>query len=189
MNSITRIVTLGLAIGINIVLAACYEAPVVTSAPPVQTEYVLGAGDTVHLVVYGDDTITGDYMLDKRGILTVPLIGEVHAAGLTKAALQADITTRLTTQGFLQKPYVTIDLTGLQPVYILGEVKNPGSYDYKPSLDVFKALALAGGYTPRAVKDKVVISRTGPKGRISFYAGESTPLMPGDSIKVAQRIF
>ncbi len=170
-------------------ITGCNESPTVATAPPVQAEYVLSAGDTVHLVVYGDETITGDYMLDKRGIVTIPLIGDVHAAGLTKAALQADITTRLTSQGFLQKPYVTVDLTGLQPIYILGEVKNPGSYDYKPSLDVFKALALAGGYTPRAVKDKVIISRTGLKGRVSFYAGEDTPLMPGDSTKVAQRIF
>ncbi len=176
----------------SILVAGCAnDGPSPTAASPTtqESDYRLNPGDTVRLVVYGDETLTGDYMLDKRGVITIPLIDEVPAAGLTKAELQEAIVARFNSENFIENPHITIDLTALQPFYILGEVNTPGSYAYQPSLDVFKAVALAGGYTPRAAKNKVIISRNGAKGRQSFYATEGTPILPGDSIKVRQRIF
>ncbi len=149
----------------------------------------LAAGDTINLTVYGEEELSGEYLLDNRGSITVPLIGVVQAAGLSKTELQDVIAEALKTEQFLEKPYVTVTATRLQPFYILGEVRTPGRYDYEPTLDVFKAIALAGGYTPRAAKSKIIITRLRDGQKTRFYAVENTDLLPGDSILVKQRFF
>jgi polysaccharide export outer membrane protein len=152
-------------------------------------EYRLAPGDTVSVIVFNDETLTGEFMLDKRGFITMPLVGDIRAQGLTKSSLQDEIEKSLVEGQYLKEPHISVDLKSLQPFYILGEVKNPGSYPYQPSLDVFKAIALAGGYTPRAVKGKVIIGRDSASGKEKIHATEDTPILPGDSITVRQRIF
>ena len=152
-------------------------------------DYLLNVGDVLKITVYGDDTLTGTYAVDQRGNVSMPLAGKVEAAGMTQEQLQKKISASLVKGRYLAKPLVTVDVAIMAPFYILGEVKAPGSYPYQSSLDVFKAIATAGGYTPRAAKNKVLIDRgVGPQ-RQHFNASEETPVLPGDSITVRERIF
>lgn len=158
---------------------------------PAQTDRatVLHAGDKLRLYVYGDKDISGEYTIDTRGVLTLPLIGELKADGLSKAQLEAKIVDALVDGGYYTDPNVTLDVSMMQPFYILGEVKNPGSYEYSADLDVFKAIATAGGYTPRADKNDIVVIRKIDGQKVRLKATEDTELLPGDSIKIEQRFF
>jgi polysaccharide export outer membrane protein len=68
-------------------------------------------------------------------------------------------------------------------------VKNPGSYPYQPSLDALQAIAVAGGYTPRAARGEILIDRRADGHLLHLNATEATSILPGDSITVRQRIF
>ncbi len=151
--------------------------------------YCLNAGDHLRIFVFGAEDLTGDFRVDSKGKITIPLIGEVKAEGLTKLELQKLITQKLIDGDYYNNPKVTVAITALQPFYILGEVKKPGSYEYQPELNVFKAIATAGGYTPRASKGNVIIIRKVHGEKVKIKANEDTPIIPGDSIKVIKRRF
>lgn len=173
-------------------VTACADAPpVITDRPQEASDALLRLqpGDQINLIVYGEETLTNLYRLDEDGNINVPLIGKVKAGGQTKGALQDTISQALVEGGFQNKPYVTVEVETLRPLYINGEVKSPGSFAYQPSLDVFQAVALAGGYTPRASKSKILITRTKNGEKFQFYANENTPVWPGDSIMIYQRLF
>lgn len=167
---------------------------ITTQAAPQQNEAsvplpVLHAGDQLKIYVYGDADLSGDYRIDPRGILTIPLIGEIKAQGINKLDLESKITKALIAGGYYNEPKVTVDVFAMQPFYIMGEVERPGSYEFTADLDVFKAIATAGGYTPRADKDDIIIIRTVDGQKQKFKATEETTIQPGDSIKIEQRFF
>lgn len=149
----------------------------------------LHAGDEIKLYVFGVDDLTGNFKIDTSGHLTLPLIGEIKAEGLSKRDLEYNITKKLIEGQYYNDPKVTIEVVALQPFFILGEVKNPGSYPFMSDLDVFKAIATAGGYTPRAKKGKVTIIRKVDGKKTKIEAEEMDSIQPGDSIKVDQRFF
>jgi len=151
--------------------------------------YTLKPGDFLRIFVFGAEELTGDFKLDASGNIEIPLIGEIYASGMNKEELKERITELLINQGYYNDPKVTIEVIAMQPFFILGEIKNPGSYEYQVDLNVFKAIAIAGGYTPRAVKNKAIIIRKINGDRIEIKATEDTPLLPGDSIKIKQRFF
>jgi len=193
---VSRFFTLsGLLIAVLSVMlmTGCAEQQPPLTPPAKQTSealLLLSPGDKINLIVYGEQTLTGPYMLDEDGNINVPLIGTVKAGGLTKGKLQETIAKLLVDGGYQQKPYVTVEIAALRPFYINGEVNNPGSYPYQPSLDVFQAVAVAGGFTPRATTSSVVITRTKQNGeKVRFNAPQDTPIWPGDSILVNQRLF
>lgn len=151
--------------------------------------YTLGPSDVIKLTVYGEDNLTGQYTVDRRGMVTIPLVGDVPAQDLSKEQLQVKITEIMVRGGYLKNPRVTVDIVSMRPFYILGEVKNPGSYTWQPTLDVFKAIATAGGYTPRAAQGRILIDRGIAQDKQRYNATEDTPVLPGDSITVRERIF
>lgn len=151
--------------------------------------YRLNAGDHLRISVFGVPDLTGEFEVDRKGMVTMPLIGEIQAQGLNKIELQNKITQTLIAGEYFNDPKVTVDVIALQPFYILGEVNTPGSYPYVADLDIFKAIAIAGGYTPRAAKDKIVIIRKVQSKKVKISAEEDTAVLPGDSIKVEQRFF
>ena len=118
--------------------------------------YRLGPGDqiTVRIVVW--DTIEldftayeelgGDYAVGSDGRILMPPIGPLPAAGKTVAELAETVTAELQNQlGLAKPPSASIEISGFRPVYILGDVNQPGPYDFAPGLNVQQALALAGG--------------------------------------------
>lgn len=151
--------------------------------------YRLDPGDFLRIYIFGVDELTGDYRVDANGMITMPLIGAIEASGLNKDDLQKKITALLVEGGYFNDPKVTVEVISLKPFYILGEVRTPGSYEYQTDLDIFKAVAIAGGYTPRAAKGDITIIRKVNGEKVMIKATEDTPVLPGDSIKVDQRFF
>lgn len=162
------------------VMAAAYAAPV--------EPYRLDAGDKLRIVVYGQDGLTNTYAVDAGGAITMPLIGAVRARGLTPAELAASVTTRLK-QGYLREPYVAAEVETYRPFFILGEVAAPGQYPYVPNLTVESAVAIAGGFTPRAQRNAVKLTRTAEGGTAQVNVPPGTMMRPGDTIVVSERWF
>ncbi|MDD3019922.1 MAG: polysaccharide export protein [Alphaproteobacteria bacterium] len=151
---------------------------------------LLASGDKIKLTIYGEEDISGEYMLDQRGILTLPMIGELPARGLTQAQLKDLMRESFMKGGYLSRPLISVDVSALRAIYVLGEVKSAGGYPFEPSLTTLKAVALAGGYTPRASEGDFLIDRLQEGGQIvRMNGGDTTPLLPGDTIIIRERIF
>ena len=159
-----------------------------TSAKAQEGIYRLDAGDRVKVTVFGHEDLSGDFEVDGAGRLSLPLIQHVQAAGSTLAELEEAITNKLKPD-FLKNPRVSVEVLNYRPFYILGEVKNPGSYPYVNGMTVINAVALAGGYTYRARENKVTITRAGDAERMSLPATHVTVVLPGDVIEVPERFF
>jgi polysaccharide export outer membrane protein len=150
--------------------------------------YTLDSGDKLRVVVFGQDGLTNSYSVDAGGNITMPLIGAVAARGKTTAALSAAISARLR-EGFIREPHVAVEIESYRPFFILGEVTYPGQYPYVANMTVETAVAIAGGFTPRALHDKVEITRTVHGQTIRATVPAGTPVQPGDTITVTERWF
>jgi polysaccharide export outer membrane protein len=158
--------------------------------PPVihDPAYRLDAGDRLRVVVYGQEGLTNSYAVDAGGSITMPLIGAVSARGLTPAELAAAIAARLR-NGYIREPYVAAEIEAYRPFFILGEVAAPGQYPFVPNMSVESAVAIAGGFSPRAKRDRVTITHTDARGTLRTVVPLGTPLNPGDTVVVGERWF
>lgn len=163
-------------------------APVTYAYAASDEPYRLDAGDKLRIVVFGQEGLTNTYAVDAGGSITMPLIGGVRARGLTPASLASAITAKLK-QGYLREPYVAVEIESYRPFFILGEVAAPGQYPYVPNLTVESAVAIAGGFTPRAQRGTVKLTRTGEGGAIQATVPPNTMMRPGDTIVVGERWF
>lgn len=150
--------------------------------------YRLDAGDKLRIVVFGQEGLTNTYAVDAGGSITMPLIGGVRAKGLSPAELAGVITARLK-HGYIREPYVAVEIEAYRPFFILGEVTAPGQYPYVPSMTAESAVAIAGGFTPRAQRQDVKLTRTYPAGPVTTTFPLATTLKPGDTILVGERWF
>ncbi len=167
--------------------------PAVYAAPmpiPVAYDaaYKLDAGDRLRIVVYGQEGLTNTYAIDAGGSITMPLIGAVSARGRTPAGLAAEITGKLR-NGYIREPSVAVEIEAYRPFFILGEVAAPGQYPYVPNMSVESAVAIAGGFSPRAKRDRVTLTHTDAGGSIRAIVPLGTPLSPGDTVLVGERWF
>ena len=151
--------------------------------------YTLDSGDKLRIVVFGQDTLSNTYTVDAAGVVTMPLIGGVNARGITTAALSSAIAGRLKAS-FIRDPSVAVEVETYRPFFVLGEVTFPGQYPYVPNMTVEKAIAIAGGFTPRATKDRFTITRK-LEGGISTRTvlRLQDRLRPGDTITIGERWF
>ena len=154
----------------------------------VDEHYTLGAGDKVKVTVYGEDDLSGEFLVDGSGHVQLPLIGQVKAAGLTIRQFVDEVTTALE-NGYLKDPKVSVQVSNYRPFYIIGEVNKPGEYPYESGLTVLRAVALAGGYTYRANDGSVYVRRINEAKEHSMPADATTRVYPGDIIRVPERIF
>ena len=155
-------------------------APLATHDAP----YHLDAGDKLRVVIYGQEGLTNTYAIDAGGSITMPLIGAVAARGKTPAGLAADISARLR-NGYIREPSVAVEVETYRPFFILGEVAAPGQYPYVPNMSVESAVAIAGGFSPRAKRDSVTLTHNA--GRAIVPLG--TSISPGDTVFVGERWF
>ena len=139
-------------------------------------------------MVYGQEGLTNTYAIDAGGSITLPLIGAVAARGLTPADLAGSITARLR-NGYIREPSVAVEIESYRPFFILGEVAAPGQYPYVPNMSVESAVAIAGGFAPRAKRDVVTLTHTDQRGSIRAVVPLGTPLSPGDTVLVGERWF
>lgn len=163
-------------------------ASVVPVAQGIERAYRLDAGDRLRILVYGQEGLTNSYAVDAGGAITMPLIGAVRARGLTPAELARSITTKLRAR-YIREPYVAAEVEAYRPFFILGEVAAPGQYPYVPNMTVESAVAIAGGFSPRAQKVTVDLTRTDQTGPLRASVPLGTLLRPGDTVLVGERWF
>jgi polysaccharide biosynthesis/export protein len=152
------------------------------------TAYRLDAGDKLRVVVYGQEGLTNTYAIDAGGAITMPLIGSVPARGRTPAGLAAEIARKLR-NGYIRDPSVAVEIESYRPFFILGEVAAPGQYPYVPNMSVESAVAIAGGFSPRALRDRVTLTHTDNSGSMRAVVPLGTPISPGDTVLVGERWF
>ena len=161
--------------------------PVVARPEPA---YALDTGDKLRVVVFGQEGLSNSYFVDAAGQVTIPLIGAVTARGLTTQQLARAVGAKLRA-GFIREPHVAIEIETYRPFFILGEVTQPGQYPYVPNMTVETAVAIAGGFTPRAYRYHVKIDR--PASGAVVRGRSSVPLLtrvqPGDTIVIQERWF
>ena len=164
-----------------------------TDLPPIAAyhndAYRLGAGDQVRIITFGEDQLTGDFRVDDRGNIALPLLGSVHAAGLTPEQLNANVSTALKAKNMLHDPSVAVEVIAYRPIFVLGEVAKPGQYAFQPGMTMLTSVAVAGGFTYRSEQDYASVVRTTNDQAV---AGKVTPtsfIAPGDVVKVYERRF
>ena len=118
----------------------------------------------------------------------MPLIGAVPARGQTPAGLAAEIAAQLR-NGYIREPSVAVEIESYRPFFILGEVAAPGQYPYVPNMSVESAVAIAGGFSPRARRDQVTLTHGNASGMVRAVVPLGTPLSPGDTVLVGERWF
>lgn len=155
---------------------------------PAAPAYTLDSGDKLRVVVFGQDGITNSYTVDAGGNVNLPLIGAVPARGTSTQALAKAIADRLR-RGYVREPHVTVEVETYRPFFILGEVTTPGQYPYVANMTVETAVAIAGGFGPRASKKTVELTRNAPGQQMRGNVPLNYPLLPGDTIVIKERWF
>lgn len=150
--------------------------------------YVLGTGDKVRIIVFGEEELTGEFEVGATGNISLPLIGQIGASGSTPRELEQRITEQLKA-GFVRDPKVSIEVMNFRPFYIIGEVSKAGEYEYSSGLNVMGAIAKAEGYSYRANQRIVYIRRAGEADETRYPAATTIPVYPGDIIRVPERYF
>jgi len=161
----------------------------VTEVPAVAGyEYKLGSGDKIRLIIFGEPDLSGEFTISGDGVVSLPLIREVQAAGLTATQLQMKVESAFK-EGYLKDPRVSIEVLSFRPFYILGEVNRPGQYPYSNGITVVNAVALASGFSYRANQKKVFIRHAGATSEEEVPLTSMTMVAPGDTIRIAERYF
>jgi polysaccharide export outer membrane protein len=158
-------------------------------APTGPASYSLGPGDQVRIITFGEETLTGEFRVNDSGNIALPLIGAVHAAGLTSSELEAAVAAALRRGNLVRRPSVAVEVIAYRPVYVLGEVNRPGQYPYQPGMTVVTAVAVAGGFTYRAVEGYAAVVRSIEGKAIEGKASRQAFVLPGDVITVFERRF
>ena len=163
------------------------EAPMKVNAPG--QEYKLEPGNQIRLTVFNETTLSGDFIVDPSGNVSLPLVGNIPAAGITASTLAGRIGNKLVQGSLLRDPQVSVEILTFRPFYVLGEVRQPGEFPYTPGVTVLSAIARAGGYDYRARENRVLLVRQEGGEQVSYFATEQTPLLPGDIVKVTERLY
>jgi polysaccharide biosynthesis/export protein len=180
-----------LCLGLLPALAACgTPADRLSPIPDAgSTDYLLGPGDQVRIITFGGEQLTGEFRVNASGEIALPLLGNVRAAGLTSKQLEAAVVAALKRSQLYKDPSVSVEVIAYRPIFILGEVAKPGQYAYQPGMTVVTAVAVAGGYTYRAMDDVASIVRTVHGHAVEGRAARQTYVEPGDVITIYERHF
>jgi polysaccharide biosynthesis/export protein len=174
----------------TVMLAGCsgyHPAPKAFHEAVIQP-YRLDSGDRLRVTVFEQEGLTGPYTIDQAGYIAFPLVGSVPARGRTVKEIEGMLATKLS-EGYLRDPDVSVEVDRYRSFFIMGEVGQGGQYSYVAGMTVQNAIAIAGGFSPRANQRSVDITRkiNGEvmTGRVSI----SDPIMAGDTIYVRERLF
>lgn len=175
---------------IAMTLAGCAALSDVERQPVDVAEmpYRLDSGDTLRVVVFEQASLSNTYQVDGGGRISMPLIGPVQARGRTTQELENAIAAALR-DGYLRDPSVSVQVETYRPFFILGEVAAPGQYPYVAGMTAETAVAIAGGFTPRAVKAHARVTRRVNGRMVETRVPITFPVSPGDTIHIAERWF
>lgn len=173
----------------SVLLAGCTASPPpLMDNPDVESKgYLLDAGDTVSINVYGEPDMTMKFIIDKSGTITFPYIGQFVLKGKTPEQVSAELTNRLRGD-YLQNPMVTVNIAEFRKFYVSGEVAKPSGIPYEPGLTVEKAIALAGGYTDRADRKDINIRLAGTNQLLKNVDVRHS-VHPGDIVIIGMGFF
>lgn len=145
------------------------------------SEFILGAGDSIDIVVYRHDDLKRSVKIDSSGKIMYPLIGDIQAAELGVFELRDEIQKRLTR--YIVNPQVTINITGIQSqkIIVLGEVKNPGVFMMEANMSIMEAVTKAGGMTGNANLNNVLLIRR-QNGKAEISALDLKKVLKGDDL-------
>lgn len=178
------------AAGLLVVLSGCEPG---SNLPPLPDRspgpYRLGVGDRVRVITFGDGNLTGEFRVNDRGNIAVPLLGNIEAAGLTTSELEQRFAADLQQRKILNHPSVAVEVLGYRPIFILGEVAKPGEYPYQPDMTVLTAVAIAGGFTYRAQTGYASILRHEDGRSVEGRVGRGSTVYPGDIVDILPRYF
>lgn len=183
-----RSILIGLAGAVG--LAGCATAGTAADealADAAALEYKLGPGDQLRIIVFNEPDLSSQYLVNSQGMIAYPLVGTVQAAGLTLTEFSTSLATAL--QTYIRQPNVTVEVANYRPFFILGEVTRPGTYPYSANLTVQNAVATAGGFTYRANRGRVYIRHASDQAEQAYRLTNSTPVLPGDTIRIGERLF
>lgn len=172
----------------NIAAATAESNGTATSPAGGDSNYKLGSGDKVRIIVFNEPTLSGEFAVADNGSLGLPLIGEVQAGGRSVREVINDVEHKLG-DGYLRAPKVSLDVLTYRPFYILGEVSKPGEYSFVTGLTVMNAVARAEGFTYRANKRRVFLKRAGQPNEQALDLTADLSVQPGDTIRIGERYF
>jgi polysaccharide export outer membrane protein len=171
------------------------KGPAAASPAVVSPEYRVGESDVLHINVWKEPELTQTVTVRTDGNISLPLIHEVKVSGMTPLQIQDAVTEKL--KAFITNPQVTVTVTDIRSkrAFITGEVARPGGYSLNTETTVLQLIAQAGGFTPFAKRDNIVILRfaSGQQERIPFKykavvqgksSGQNIALQPGDTVVV-----
>ena len=187
----------GYAVSKKLVISIClavflFGVPAIAQPP----DYIIQAQDILGIAVWRNPDLDTEIEVDQDGYVTLPLLGKVMTAGLTLRQFEDELT-KLWGGDYIKDPYVRVSLQQKQ-FFVLGEVKEPGSYEMVGNMTVLKAISMAGGFTSYAAEGGVFILRTKKSGpekiEIDFSAiqkgqSEDIEIRPGDVVTVPQSFF
>jgi polysaccharide export outer membrane protein len=181
---------------LTMLIAACAPGRDLAPLPPAATQdYRLGAGDVVRIITYGEDPLTGEFHVNDSGSIAVPLLGTLQATGLTPRELETEVAGALIGADLMRNPSISVEVIAYRPIFVLGEINKPGQYPYQPGMTVVTAVAVAGGFTYRAIESYASVVRTVPSAKpdgnvvIEGKAQRQTQVQPGDVITIFERRF
>ena len=151
--------------------------------------YQLDAGDRLRIQVFGQEGLTNSYIVDASGNVSITLIGTVPARGLTTVRSAACGSPSGCATAIIRNPHVSVEVEVYRPFFILGEVNAPGQYPYVPNMTVEAAIAIAGGFAPRATRAMSCSAATINGEVMRGQVPPDFPMRPGDTITVRERWF
>jgi polysaccharide export outer membrane protein len=173
-------------------LAACSTPG--ANLPPLPdatlASYRVGPEDQLRVTVFNDPRLTGDFRVSDAGTIALPLIGTVRAAGLSTTEVERAVEKEMRDKNLFRDPSAAVQVIAYRPVFVLGMVERGGQFPYQPGMNSLTAVAVAGGFNYRAIKDYVSITRIGADGRpVEYRAQRESLVQPGDVVTVFERRF
>jgi polysaccharide export outer membrane protein len=170
-RNIGRALIASVLVGLSLLLTTNSAAPQIASM-----SYRVAPGDRVNIVVFGQPDLSGEFMIDGMGDVVLPLIGEVRLGALTVKELEQTITKALS-EGFFQNPVVNVRVIDFRPVYVVGDVRSPGSYPYRHGMTALSAIALAGGFgIPEPLQTSARVDFLAADQRVKAFEASSAAL-------------
>jgi len=152
------------------------------------SDYILGPGDKLHIVVYGEDDLTTNVKIDKSGFISFPFLDDIQVIGLSTKKIENIIREGLLGD-YIVDPQVSVSIAIYRPFFIHGQVKRPGGYPYQDDLTLDKAIAIAGGLSNRASASEWKITRLVNGVKVTLEGNVLSAIRPDDIIKIEQSFF
>jgi protein involved in polysaccharide export with SLBB domain len=168
-----------------VLLAACTPMPRLSG--PKMTEESLAPGDKISVQVYEHPEFSGDFIVASDGTISVPTAGAVSLGGKTLRGAEVAVEQKLMRE--LNRPQVSINMLEYRPIYVIGQVNQPGQYPFTSGMKVLNAIALARGYNYRADSKRITVVRGDDPSATPMKATEADTLQPGDTVKVLESWF